>query len=400
MNIKQETGNSKKLFSYGLLTLVLTHVLIHAAGNMTTTLFPVLKEEFRLTNQQIGLIVAIPTLSQTFITIPVGWLSDKFGSKKLIALSIIIAAFGAFIGSISNDPWMYILASTLLTVTSTIYHPPTQSYVSGMTGGRERSKYLGIWNAGGTFGVSLGPLSVSVLVGYFYLHWRQIYGFWIIPIALGLGALYFVKDSTYEEREARVKADESESQVTKLLNTNMLVFLVSTTVRMFGGGLTSGFLSIWLANELGWSLSDIGLMLGVASIIGIFASPIGGEMASRYGEKRWLTVTMFASYVCYLLAILLKGFWPFMIFYLGQRLFGILGMGANGAITAKLSPPSQRGMGFAISSLPTSIASSLAAMVAAYMVDLLGLYSVFPVAAAIYFVGWAIFNWGVKIDQL
>jgi len=372
--------------------------LIHAAGNMMSTLFPVLKEEFSLTNQQIALIVVIPTLSQTLITMPVGWLSDKFGSKKLIALSIVTAASGAFIGSISTTPWMYIVASTLLTVTSSIYHPPTQSYVAGMTAGRERSKYLGFWNAGGTLGVSLGPLTVSILVGYLSFQWRLIYGFWVIPILLGLVALYFVKDSTPEERRTRVEADEEESSVTKLLNRNMLVFLSSTTVRMFGGGLTSGFLSIWLVNELGWSVAETGLMFGAASILGIFAAPIGGEMASRYGDKKWLTVTLFASYTCFLLAILFKGFWPFMIFYLGQRLFGILGMGANGAITAKLSPPSQRGMGFALSSLPTSLATSLAAWIAATMIDTYGIYSIFPTASVIYFVGWAIFNWGVKTD--
>ena len=396
--MESDNANGTKLLSYGLFTLVLTHILIHAAGNMRATLFPVLKDEFSLTNQQIALIVAIPTLSQTLITIPVGWLSDRFGSKNLIALSIVIAALGAFIGSISTGPWMYILASTLLTVTSSIYHPPTQSYVSGMTGARDRSKFLGVWNAGGTFGVSLGPLSVSILVGYLSFQWRHIYGFWVIPIILGLVALYFVKDSTPKERESRVNADEGETTVTKLLNPNMLVYLASTTVRMFGGGLTSGFLSIWLVEQLEWSLTDIGIMFGAASILGIFAAPIGGALASKYGDKRWLTFTMFASYTCFLLAILLKGFWPFMIFYLLQRVFGILGMGANGAITAKLSPPRQRGMGFALSSLPTSIATSLAALIAAQMVDGYGIYSVFPAAALVYFVGWGIFNWGVKTE--
>jgi MFS family permease len=386
------------VLNYGLLILLLTHILIHAAGNMRSTLFPVLKNEFTLTNQQIALIVAIPTLSQTLVTIPVGWLSDKFGSKKLIALSIVMAASGAFIGSISTGPWMYILASTLLTLTSTVYHPPTQSYVSGMTGERDRARYLGVWNAGGTLGVSLGPLSVSVLVGFMSFQWRHIYGFWVIPIILGLLALHFVKDSTPEEREARVYADEENSKVTKLLNVSMLVFLASTTVRMFGGGLTSGFLSIWLVDELGWSLSDIGIMFGGASLLGFFAAPIGGVMASRFGDKRWLTFTMFASCTCFLMAILLKGFWPFMVFYLGQRIFNILGMAANGSITARLSPPRQRGMGFALSSLPMSVATSIAAWIAAIMVDSYGLYSIFPVAAVVYFIGWIVFRFGVRVD--
>ena len=72
--MESDNAYGEKILSYGLLTLVITHILIHAAGNMRSTLFPVLKEEFSLTNQQIALIVAIPTLSQTLITIPVGWL--------------------------------------------------------------------------------------------------------------------------------------------------------------------------------------------------------------------------------------------------------------------------------------------------------------------------------------
>ena len=81
--------------SGSLLIMVLTHLLVHAAGNMRTTLFPVLKEEFALTNQQVGLIVAIPSLCQFLLSVPSGMVSDRFGPKKLIAASILIAAVGA-----------------------------------------------------------------------------------------------------------------------------------------------------------------------------------------------------------------------------------------------------------------------------------------------------------------
>jgi len=69
-----------RIISYSLLIMVLTHVLIHAAGNMRTPLFPILKEEFSLTNQQIGLIVAIPTLCTLLFSIPTG--SSRTGSGR------------------------------------------------------------------------------------------------------------------------------------------------------------------------------------------------------------------------------------------------------------------------------------------------------------------------------
>lgn len=133
----EDNSRPAKLLSFGLLITVVIHALVHAAGNMRSTLFPVLKEEFMLTNQQIGLIAAIPTLCTVLFAIPAGVFSDRFGARKLMALSIVMAAVGAFLGSISANPWMYIVASTFLTLNATIYHPPAQSYTTKITRPRE-----------------------------------------------------------------------------------------------------------------------------------------------------------------------------------------------------------------------------------------------------------------------
>jgi len=388
-----------RLMSGSLILMVLTHMLVHAAGNMRNTLFPVLKEEFALTNQQVGLIVAIPSLVQLLLSVPSGMVSDKFGPKKLIAASILIAAIGALLGSVSTTPWMFIIASTLLTFNSTLYHPPAQSYVSDITSPRDRSRALGIWHSGGTTGVSLGPLSISILMGVLAFNWRQIYGFWIIPILLGLIALYFVKTpSEMVEKEEREKWEEKDT-VDTLFNTNMMFLLLSGTVRRFGGGLTTGFLSIWLVEAQGWTIGQIGMMLGISSLIGIVASPLGGELASRFGEKRWFSGTLLGSYVFFALAFFVKGFWPFFILFITHRFFGILGMPAGMTLTARFSPSKQRGVGFALSSIPMNVAMPIAALVAAYIADTFGLYYIFTATTVIYFIGLAIFQLGVRIEN-
>ena len=378
--------------------MVLTHVLVHAAGNMRSTLYPILRDEFSLSYQQVGLLVAIPSLLQIFFTVPTGLLSDRFGAKRLIAVSIVMAAVGAFLGSISANPWMYIVASTLMTLTSTLYHPPSQSYVSETTRPKDRSRALGIWNAGGTTGVAMGPLSITILMGFFAFQWRQVYNFWVIPILLGLVALYFVKPTDEVERGDVDEEWEEGRTVDKLLNKDMIVFLLSGTIRRFGGGLTTGFLAIWLAESQGWTISQIGVMLSASSLMGIIASPLGGELCSRFGVKRWLVGTLLVSYFCFVMAILLKGFWPFMVFYLAQRFFGILGMPANMTMTARLSPPRQRGVGFALSSIPNTIVGPIASIAAAYIADFYGLYPIFIVTAVTYFIGLGVFQLGVKVE--
>jgi MFS family permease len=396
---ENEKSTLGRLMSGSLLLMVLTHMLVHAAGNMRTTLFPVLKEEFALTNQQVGLIVAIPSLCQLLLSVPSGMVSDRFGPRKLIAASILIAAVGALLGSVSSTPWMFIIASTLLTFNSTLYHPPAQSFVSDITSPRDRSRALGIWHSGGTTGVSLGPLSISILMGILAFNWRQIYGFWIIPILLGLVALYFVKPpSEIVEKEEREKWEEKDT-VDTLLNTNMIFLLFSGTVRRFGGGLTTGFLSIWLAEAQGWTIGQIGIMLGISSLMGIVASPLGGELASRFGEKRWFSGTLLGSYVFFALAFFFKGFWSFSILFITSRFFGILGMPANMTLTARFSPRKQRGVGFALSSIPMNVVMPVAALVAAYIADTYGLYYIFMTTTVIYFIGLAIFQLGVRIED-
>ncbi|MBD3205612.1 MFS transporter [Candidatus Bathyarchaeota archaeon] len=385
-----------RLMSRSLVIMVLTHTLVHAAGNMRTTLFPVLKEEFALTNQQVGLIVAIPSLIQFLVSIPSGMISDKFGPKRIIAASILIATIGAVLGSLSYTPWMYIIASTLLTFNSTLYHPPAQSYVSDITNPKDRSRALGIWHSGGTTGVSLGPLSITLLMGVLAFTWRQVYAFWIIPTLLGLAALYFVKSSSElvadEEREGWQERDFVDT----LLNRNMLFLLLAGTVRRFGGGLTTGFLSIWLVETQGWTVGQVGMMLGISSLIGIVASPLGGELASRIGEKPWYVGTLLGSYILFALAFLAKGFWSFFLLYIGSRFFGILGMPANMTLTARFSPRRQRGVGFALSSIPMNVAMPVAALVAAYIADNYGLYPIFMTTAVIYFISLGILQFGVR----
>ena len=87
-----------------------------------------------------------------------------------------------------------------------------------------------------------------------------------------------------------------------------------------------------------------------------------------------------------------------MFFYLAQRFCGILGMPASMTITSKLSPPKQRGVGFALSPIPEMEIMPLASMIAAYIAEFYGLYQIFIATAVIYHVGLAVLQFGVKMD--
>jgi len=151
-------------------------------------------------------------------------------------------------------------------------------------------------------------------------------------------------------------------------------------------------------NTRGLNLALASLVFGASSLMGIVAAPIGGVLASKYGEKRWIVYTLVVAYTCFALAFLIPSIWAFAVFYLGYGFFNLLGMAANSAITAKLSPSRQRGMGFALYFLPGSIMGAFAPMIAAFIADSFGIFNVFMASVGVFAMAWVLFRFGVKVD--
>jgi len=386
------------ILSFSLLVMSISHCLTHVAGSIQAGIFPVIKEEFTLTNWQIGVIAAIPALFQALFTIPAGLLSDRLGAKKLIALSIGMAAVGALLAGLTRNIIMFTVATALLTLNSTFYHPSASSYVTRGTPPRDRSKVLGLLDSGGILGFALGPFSIAVMVEMMGYSWRQLYLFWVIPILLGLGVLNLVKSEPSEADGPTDMLVEEIKEEPKLLSTSMILFLLSTGIRGLGDSMTATFLSIYLIESKGWSLASIGLMLGASRLMGLVASPLGGGIASRIGEKRCAVTSLFASYTCFLTAFLVKDMLPFVLLYLSYTFLAILGMPATQAMTATLSPRKKVATGYALYFLPGSIVQIIGPIVAAFIADTFNMFPIFIASAALFYLGLGVLEFGVKLD--
>lgn len=376
----------------------MTHTLAHAFQRMHTTLFPVLQKEFSLNYQQLGLIAAIPPLCQALLSIPTGLLSDRYGSKKMIIVSVVVACAGSLLSSVSKDPLMFIVAVSLLYINTTIYHPASYSFTTRLFRLQDRSKALGLHGAGGTFGMSIGPISLAILMGLFAFGWRQVYLFWFVPLLLGLVAVFMIKSEPVDDVEDDVEALEPQSQANKLLTTSLVLFLVFNGIRMVGGGMTSSFMSVYLVGTRGWGQTFTSLIIGSGSLVGIIGAPLGGFLTVRYGEKRWILIVLALSYISFGLAFVVPGTVPFVLLYLAYGFFGFLSMAANSALIARLSPSRQRGLGYALYFLPGSIMGAVAPMIAAYIAEVFGLYTIFLASLAVYAVGLLVLQFGVRVD--
>ena len=382
------------ILSYSLFAVTLAHMLTHVLQRVHIALFPIIREEYRLSLRELGLMASIPPLIQAFLTLPMGFLADRFGSKRMILLNLSIAALGSLLAWRSMNPWMLVAAVSLIYMNSAIYHPAAYSLVSKLFSPRDRPKALGIQGAGGTLGLSLGPISAGLLMALLPITWRGVYLFWLIPILVGIISILPIR---YEPKLDVGEELEEVEEASSMLSLSFILFLLFVSLRTMGGQMIASFITLYLVDVRQLSQAVSSIVYGASSLVGIFAAPLGGFLASRFGEKRWLLLTLSGAYISIALAAVAPTPLIFTPLYILYGFLTTLGMPANSSIIARLSPSSHRGLAYSLLFLPPSVMGALSPTLASLIAEVYGLPAIFPLSLIISAVGLAILKFSVKV---
>lgn len=373
--------------------MAVSHTLTHVFGGIHTAIFSELRDEFNLNLQQLGLIASIPSLASAILAIPVGLLSDRIGPKKMLLISFGFAGVGALIAGTASTPVMLIVAVSLIYINTSIYHPASYAATAKMFKPEDRAKAMGLHGAGGTLGHAMGPLSVSLLVGLLAWQWRQVYLFLAIPMVAGIIMVIRLPD----DKEKKVEKKEG-LQGEKFLTTSLVMFLTYQATRMISTSMINTFLVLYLQDIRGMSLTVSTFLQSTNTLSGLIAAPIGGYLASKYGDKQWLEISLLGAFTVLALAFQIPNNALFMAFYVLYGVGNTLGMAGRSAIMAKLTPSGQRGLGFALFFLPGSIIGAVTPVVAGYVADTMGFQTIFNVAVVVNFVALGILRFAVKVE--
>ena len=382
------------ILSYGLLVMAVSHTLTHVFGGIHTAIFSELRDEFDLNLQQLGLIASIPSLASAVLAIPVGLLSDRFGSKKMLLVSFGFAAVGAVLAGTASTPLMLIVAVSLIYINVSIYHPASYAATTKMFAPEDRAQALGLHGAGGTLGHAMGPLSVSLLVGVLGWQWRQVYLFLAAPMIVGIIMVLRLPDDKVERAER--KQDKGDGE--KFLTRNLVMFLAYQATRMVATSMIGTFLVLYLQDVRGMSLTVATFITSTNTLTGLIAAPLGGYLAARFGEKKWLQTSLLGAFTVLAVAFQIPNNTLFMALYVLYGFGNTLGMAGRSAIMAKLTPSKQRGLGYSLFFLPGSIIGAITPVAAGYVADLMGFQTIFNFAVVVNFVALGILRFAVKVD--
>jgi MFS transporter, FSR family, fosmidomycin resistance protein len=305
------------LQSSGLVILfAFVHTVSDAVTNMLSALLPTLQSRFGLTGTTLAMLVATLSLS-ALVTQPFfGALADGLGHRRIAALGVIFnAVLFSLIGIVPN---LYILFGLILVggLGSAALHPAMAS-MARVAGKQKPELAVGLFSAGGTLGIALGPIIIMILLanpGLSFTPWLMIPG-----VLIGILVFFITPDDV---QPALVTSN-------KFLDLRLfagpmgLLALTGILVNVAFVTFTSA-MPLWLVHEhdlpgnsslIGWTLSAFSLSAAVGGIA-------GGMISKRLGAKRLIVGSLlFALLPLYSIFFLVPGS-PF--YFIAVMLVGAL----------------------------------------------------------------------------
>lgn len=184
--------------------------LVMTLGNsMLIPVLPVIERKLDITAFQVSMIITVYSIFAIFLIPVAGYLSDRWGRKKVIIPSLILAGIGGAITGWASwkleNPYWWILAGRVVQGIGSAGAMPVVMPCVGDIFKEEKdvSCGLGMIETSNTFGKVLSPIVGSMLAAIVWF-----LPFWFIPILCAAAILliaFFVKPPKQEPKEVPIK---------------------------------------------------------------------------------------------------------------------------------------------------------------------------------------------------
>lgn len=283
---------------FSILSLLgVSHMFNDTLQSVISAVYPLLKDSLLLTFTQIGIITLVFQLASSIFQPIVGLITDKKPQPYSLPVGMAFTMIGIITLAYANGLTLVLIAVFFTGLGSSIFHPEA-SRLAYMASGGKHGLAQSIFQVGGNFGGSLGPLLAAYLItpyGQQNIKWLAIIAFVSILVMFVISRWY--KDNLHRLQLPSYKEDNIEdipteqlSEKKNKLSKNKIILALSVLMILifskyvYMASLTS-YYTFYLISKFGVSTEDAQLFLFAFLFAVAAGTLIGGPIGDRIGRK-------------------------------------------------------------------------------------------------------------------
>jgi len=269
-----------------LVTLSVCHLLNDLLQALLPAIYPMIKADFGLSFAQIGLITLANQTTASILQPIVGHFADRRPQPKALAVGMTFTLAGLLVLAFAHRFAMLVGAAMLVGVGSAIFHPESSRIARVASGGRH-GLAQSLFQTGGNFGSSLGPLLAAFIVlprGQTSIAWFSI----IALVAIGL--LWRVGRWFAAARAAATTAPAGRARPARTVSRREAIRALAVLMALVFSKYVylaslSSYLTFFLIDRFQVSVQSAQLHL--FAFLGAVAAGtfFGGPLGDRFGRK-------------------------------------------------------------------------------------------------------------------
>ncbi|MBB6731756.1 DHA2 family efflux MFS transporter permease subunit [Cohnella zeiphila] len=316
-----------------LIAIIVGLFMVILDGTAVNVAIPKLQEDFNSSLSLVQWTVTGYALAQAAVIPLAGWLSDRFGAKRIFLISIALFTIGSLLCSFAQSAEMLILFRVLQGLGGGVVMPISMAFVYRMAPPDKVGAVMGMMGVPILLAPALGPVLAGSLVDYASWHWIFLINLpiGVIAVLLGIRTLPNIDRQSvasldllgiilaplafaalsYGVTQGGSSWTSTETLVGLIVGVVALVLFVIVELRsknpllelrvFRSGNFTRGIVVQWvsqfalfgsfflvpvfLQSAKGYTAFDTGLiMLPQAIASGVFM-PIGGRLSDRFGAR-------------------------------------------------------------------------------------------------------------------
>jgi FSR family fosmidomycin resistance protein-like MFS transporter len=262
----------------------LSHFLNDTMQSLIPSVYPILKASYALDFAQIGLITLAFQFTASLLQPVVGYFTDSKPQPFSLAIGMGFTFFGLLLLSVAQHYAIILVAAALVGLGSAVFHPESARIARLASGGRYGFAQS-VFQVGGSFGTSMGPLLAALIVvpfGQPSIAWFSSIAFLAIVILWRIGHWYRPQITANKPATVEVHPDAPSSRRVRIALVVLVALLFSK--QLYVSSLSSYYI-FYLIDKFAVSTQAAQLYLFIFLASNAAGAFFGGPLGDRFGRK-------------------------------------------------------------------------------------------------------------------